>query len=121
MAKERPKILDMCSEYFRWLIEADVETVGREVTLQYTLLDRPHQGTIDHIAKLPDTPEGQVEIIDYKTHRHATTKTIPGIARNYHQQMRFYSEAVRRLWPDRAVKAALLFTRPGVLHQIELT
>ncbi len=88
-----------------------------EQAVQYLDGDCLVYGIIDRLV----ITRGRIDIIDYKTHWQATTQTIPEIAENYRQQMQLYAEAVRRLWPDRAVKAALLFTRPGVLHQVELT
>lgn len=77
-----------------------------EVPLQYlrddgVLVD----GVIDRLLVGADS----VHIIDYKTHAIAAAEA-PATAERYREQLRLYAEGVRRLWPQRPVRASLLFT-----------
>jgi ATP-dependent helicase/nuclease subunit A len=49
-------------------------------------------------------------LIDYKTHRGATVDNLAAISAAYGEQLRFYAEGVKRLWPNKSVRAWLLFT-----------
>jgi hypothetical protein len=65
--KWRERILEQCENAFRWFAEQGIEIRQREVPFRYVIGDYPFEGTVDAIAVHPDTPEGMVEIHDYKT------------------------------------------------------
>jgi ATP-dependent helicase/nuclease subunit A len=58
---------------------------------------------------------GTVYVVDYKTHQWANADSLPRLADSYRQQMRLYADGVAKLWPDKTVKALLLFTACGEL------
>ena len=63
-------------------------------------------GVIDRLVITDDT----VLVIDYKSHQHADTGSIPGLLEDYRAQLDCYAQAAARLWPDHTVRAGLLFT-----------
>lgn len=82
-----------------------------ECPIQYMQGDRQVYGVIDRLL----IAENSVTIVDYKTHQHATHDNIAQIAENYQQQMQLYADGVRQLWPDKTIKACLVFTECGAL------
>ena len=89
------------------LFEPDCyQQAWNEVPVQY--LDGNHMvhGIIDRLL----VSDGEVTIIDYKTHQLADRRSLDELAENYRTQMRYYNAAVTRLWPNHTVRAALLFT-----------
>ena len=94
---------------------ARYEHVYVEVPLQYldhaTLVD----GVIDRLLIGRD----EVHIIDYKTHG-IEADQAPATAASYAEQMRLYTQGVRRLWPQRRVRASILFTRCRVLIDMDV-
>ncbi|MEN8106869.1 MAG: UvrD-helicase domain-containing protein [Pseudomonadota bacterium] len=85
-----------------------------EVPVQYLDGKRLVYGIIDRLVLQADT----VLVVDYKTHRSASSDTIPALVDNYREQMALYSEAVRRLWPEHEVKPCLLFTACNTLVEV---
>jgi len=49
-------------------------------------------------------------LIDYKTHRRATTGNIQTLAEGFAVQMRQYAAGASRLWPNKKLRVVLLFT-----------
>lgn len=76
-----------------------------EVPLIYTdsKSGRTVHGIIDRLVIKDDS----IIIIDYKTHQSAN---INDIAAQYREQMQYYVEGIRLLWPDRKVTSWLYFT-----------
>jgi len=65
-----------------------------------------HTGRIDRVI----ITDGEVHIYDYKTFNTARNE-IPALAREYYDgQLRYYEEAVRRLYSDKKVSSFLVFT-----------
>jgi ATP-dependent helicase/nuclease subunit A len=77
-----------------------------EVPVQYLEQGTLVHGVIDRLVLSGDA----VLLIDYKTHRQATTRTIPQLVESYRTQMAYYTRAITRLWPHRTVRSGLLFT-----------
>lgn len=50
-------------------------------------------------------------VVDYKTHRSASSDTLAALAEDYREQMRLYTLGVAKLWPKLQVRPYLLFTR----------
>jgi ATP-dependent helicase/nuclease subunit A len=68
-------------------------------------------------------PDGSLLIVDYKTIAdiRAGQDFGPLIAeKKYDQQLGLYAEAVRRLYPGKVVRAALLFTELPELVMLDL-
>ena len=72
----------------------------------YQSSEKVVQGVIDRLVVKND---GCI-LIDYKTHRGATADNLAAMAAPYGEQMRLYTEGVKRLWPGKSVRAYLLFT-----------
>jgi len=90
-----------------------------EVPLQYIHDGCTVYGLIDRLVLRDET----VIIVDYKTHRQATTGALTALAAPYAAQMAYYAAGVRTLWPQRQVRPLLLFTAVGktVETAIEIT
>ncbi len=87
---------------------AEVEIVGR---IARASGEATVSGRIDRLAVTSE----RVLIVDYKTNRPApeTLETVPG---EYVTQLALYRTILRRLYPGRAVEAALLWTdRPALM------
>jgi ATP-dependent helicase/nuclease subunit A len=68
--------------------------------------ERMVSGRIDRIAVLED----KVLIIDYKTNSNPPTE-LADVPTSYINQMAIYRAVLQPLYPDRSIRAALLFTR----------
>jgi ATP-dependent helicase/nuclease subunit A len=77
-----------------------------EAPVQYLDGTRMVYGVIDRLV----LHGGNVLVIDYKTHRHATRESAPQLAQEYRAQLACYAQAAARLWPGRTVRPAVLFT-----------
>ncbi len=55
-------------------------------------------------------------IVDFKTSATVTSETVPQRAKEYREQIDGYVSAVRKLYPDKKVRASILFTRLPALH-----
>jgi len=90
---------------------AEVSIVGR--------LDRPGQpaalvsGQIDRLV----VTDREVLIVDYKTN-HAPPKTAAEAPKGYIRQLALYRAVLARLYPQRSVRAALLWTETPELMEI---
>jgi len=87
-----------------------------EVPIHYEDTGRLVHGVIDRLIVRAE----EVLVVDYKTHAHAHPANLNAIADNYRDQMRWYAEGVRRLWPRHTLRAALLFTACQSLYPMEL-
>jgi ATP-dependent helicase/nuclease subunit A len=68
--------------------------------------DMIHTGRIDRVI----VTDGEARVYDYKTFK-VTKKDIPELAHEYYEgQLKYYEEAVRKLYPDRKVSSFLIFT-----------
>lgn len=81
---------------------AEVPVMGR---IELATGPRPVSGTIDRLAVLDD----HLMALDYKTSRHVpeTENDVPG---DYITQMALYRTLVSRLYPDKPMKTALVWT-----------
>lgn len=94
---------------------AGVEALN-EVPIIYALDGVTVHGIIDRLLLFPDS----IWVVDYKSHRRATAENLHILAGPYHRQLAYYSAGVKQLWPEKEVRAFLLFTRCGQMHEIEL-
>jgi ATP-dependent helicase/nuclease subunit A len=70
-------------------------------------------GTVDRLLVEP----GRVRLVDFKTGR-AVPRTPAEIPAAHLRQMAHYAAALRVIFPDRPVEAALLYTSGPVLHAL---
>ncbi len=80
-------------------------------------------GSIDRLAEI----DGDLFIVDYKTNRHAAAGPAPGeagsseaeeIPEAYLLQLAAYRLALKRIYPDRRIRAGLLWTRQARLVEV---
>jgi ATP-dependent helicase/nuclease subunit A len=89
-----------------WFDPARYDTVFKEVPVSYYSDSKLVHGVIDRLVIKDDT----CVLIDYKTHRNAAVDNLAAMAAPYREQLRLYTEGIKRLWPDKTVRAFLLFT-----------
>ncbi|MDF7777378.1 PD-(D/E)XK nuclease family protein, partial [Sphingomonas sp. AOB5] len=70
-------------------------------------------GTVDRLVVTPE----RIRIVDFKTGRRAPA-TLADVPLYHLRQMAAYAAALRVIFPDRAVEAALLYTAGPVLHDL---
>ncbi len=85
-----------------------------EVPLIYQQEGRTVHGIIDRLLIGDD----ELWVIDYKTHRQATTDNSAQLAERFREQLHYYAQGVGRLWPEKRVRTFLLFTACGQLHEV---
>jgi len=90
---------------------AEVSIVGR-----LERLGQPAALVSGQIDRLVATPE-EVLIVDFKTN-HAPPKTAAEAPRGYVRQLALYRAVLRKLYPDRTVRAALLWTEIPEMMEI---
>ncbi len=71
--------------------------------------ERVETGVIDAVFERPD---GSIEVIDYKTD-HIPASGAPALLEKYRPQLTVYVQAVRKLYPQSSVQAALVLVRSG--------
>lgn len=91
------------------------DTARTEVPILYVNEGRSIYGVIDRLI----ARRGEIVLLDYKTHAHATRENVALLAQTFAPQMRLYVDGVRRLWPGKPVRALLLFTACCVTHELE--
>lgn len=77
-----------------------------ELPVMYMQGQQAIYGIIDRVIK----SDNSIVIIDYKSHRLEESQSPETIAITFTVQLDYYREAVRRLWPQHAVTAGILFT-----------
>lgn len=85
-----------------------------EVSLLYEHEGQSVHGIIDRLVIMPDT----VWVIDYKTHPAARPGNLAQLAEPYREQMRLYARGAERLWPNKKIRPALLFTACAGLYEM---
>ncbi len=93
----------------------DALKVYNECPIQYQKDKHLIYGIIDRII----VTDNNVIIVDYKTHQHAKKNNLREISQEYQQQMRFYADGIKPLWPGKKIKAVLLFTECAELYSVE--
>ena len=83
-----------------------------EVAVQFMEAGQLIYGIIDRVVIRDDA----VLVIDYKTHRSAHKEKLTALTGDYREQMRLYARAAALLWPEKTIKAGLLFTHINELH-----
>lgn len=98
------------------IFQPDSETTAlNEVPLIYRLNGRTVHGIIDRMLIGHD----EVWIIDYKSHQHATERNVHKLASGYREQLNYYVEGIKKLWPELKVRSFLIFTAPRLMQEID--
>jgi ATP-dependent helicase/nuclease subunit A len=93
-------------DFHEWFDPDRYDHAFKEVPIYYHAGNQLVHGVVDRLVVNGDN----CVLIDYKTHRSASADKLAAMAAPYHEQMRLYTEGVKRLWPDKTVRAVLLFT-----------
>jgi hypothetical protein len=64
--KEIDDVEAMIKEYWKAVRGYGIKITDKEKRLECDILGRPFSGTVDAVALFPDTPHGEIEILDYK-------------------------------------------------------
>jgi len=89
--KDREKIYKICGAYFKRIKTLGIEIIETELKIDFDITDPKSDavysfcGTIDALAKFPTTPDGYVEVLDYKTGRQYSDMAL-----NRHLQFGLY-------------------------------
>jgi ATP-dependent helicase/nuclease subunit A len=86
-----------------------------EVPVQYMENKQLIYGIIDRVVIQNDA----VLVIDYKTHQPAHENQLAALTEEYREQMRLYTRAAALIWPERTIRACLLFTNSNTLVPME--
>jgi ATP-dependent helicase/nuclease subunit A len=86
-----------------------------EVPLQYMDGDTLVYGIIDRLVISGEA----AFVVDYKTHRSASSETVAALADKYREQMRLYHAGIAKLWPQKQIKSYLLFTHCQLLVEMD--
>ena len=89
-----------------WFDASHYLQARNELPLLYEHDGRSVYGIIDRVV----INSHEITLIDYKTHTQATPQNVQPLAEGYREQMRLYREGVKQLWPQRQVRAVLIFT-----------
>jgi ATP-dependent helicase/nuclease subunit A len=73
-------------------------------------------GRIDRVT----ITHGDVILVEYKTVAHATPDNAPVLARPHVSQLRLYAEGIRKIWPNKKLRAVIIFTRCAVPVAVDL-
>ncbi len=99
-------ISNLQSEIAIWDIIKPQPDSFAELPIMYADGETVHTGRIDRVIMTAN----EVRIYDYKTFKVAK-KDIPLLAREYYDgQLRFYEQALRKLYPSKNVTSLLVFT-----------
>ncbi|MCG6937090.1 MAG: UvrD-helicase domain-containing protein [Gammaproteobacteria bacterium] len=77
-----------------------------EMPIMYGQETRVVYGIADRVIKSADT----VFIIDYKSHQLDQAETLQQAALKFSDQLSYYRNGIKKIWPQHAVKTAILFT-----------
>jgi len=92
------------------------EAAFNEVPICYNLPQYHVHGVVDRLVIAGNT----VYIVDYKTQMTTNPAVQAEIAGNYIPQMSLYGHGAKLLWPDKDIKAQILFTRNANIVNIAL-
>lgn len=85
-----------------------------EIPILYAHAGETVYGFVDRLV----WRDGELLLLDYKTHR-ITRAEIEAVAARYRPQLAAYVEGIKRLWPEKTVRAFVLFT--ACRQAVELT
>ena len=73
-------------------------------------------GRIDRVV----VTENDVILVEYKTTAHAAPDNARDLAGAYVPQLQLYAEGIRRIWPDKHLRALIIFTRCVLPVEVDL-
>jgi len=94
----------------------DNQEILKEVPISFVKNKIVLHRIIDHLI----INDKQAWIIDYKTARNLSADTLQEHAMQYQAQMNTYAYAVRKLYPDKKIRASILFTSIATLVDLEV-
>ncbi len=92
----------------------DDQEVLKEVPISFIKNGKILYRIIDHLI----INKNQAWIIDYKTTRDVNTDAIEETAKQYQHQIDTYVYAVKKLYPEKTIRASILFTAIPVLYDL---
>ena len=102
------------------LSEIFKQTQGREilkeVSISFIQNDKIYNRVLDHLI----IEETTAWIIDYKTTRDVSLDTMQARANEYLDQIKSYCNAVSMLYPEKTIRASILFTSIPALYDFNL-
>jgi len=87
-----------------------------ELPVHYQRNSKTVYGIIDRLL----VAENEVTLIDYKSHQQVSLDTLQPLADSYQQQLQLYADGLKQIWPDKTIRAALLFTHISCLHYVQI-
>lgn len=87
-----------------------------ELPLYYQRDNKTVYGIIDRLL----VAEDEIILIDYKSHQQVSEDTLQPLAESYQQQLQLYADGIKQIWPDKTIRAALLFTHISCLHYVQV-
>ena len=106
------------SPAFREWFDADCyDRAFNEIPIYYYSGDRLVHGVVDRLVISGD----HCTLIDYKTHRGAAADKLGALAAPYHEQLRLYTEGIKRVWPEKTIRTFLLFTACATAHEWQVS
>lgn len=91
---------------------SDEKEILKEVPISFIKNDKTFYRIIDHLI----VDEKSAWIIDYKTSQEVTRDTMHEYAQQYQTQISTYVYAVKKLFPEKTVRASILFTSIPALY-----
>ena len=91
------------------------QEVLKEVPIGFIKNGKVIYRVIDHLV----IDKNQAWIIDYKTTRDVTVDSMHNTAKQYQQQISTYIYAVKKLYPEKSIRASILFTAIPALYDFE--
>lgn len=88
------------------------QEVLKEVPISFIKKGKVLYRIIDHLI----INEKQAWIIDYKTTREVSTDSMQDTAKQYQHQIDTYMHAVKKLYPEKTIRASILFTAIPALY-----
>jgi len=95
---------------------ADDNEILKEVPISFIKNDKVFYRIIDHLIIDKD----QAWIIDYKTTREVSAVSMHETAEQYKRQISTYAYAVKKLYPEKSIRASILFTSIPALYDFDL-
>jgi len=93
----------------------DDQEVLKEVPISFIKNGKALHRVIDHLV----IDKNQAWIIDYKTTRDVSADSMHETAKQYHHQISTYIYAVKKLYPEKSIRASILFTAIPALYDFE--
>lgn len=93
----------------------DNQEVLKEVPISFIKNGKALYRVIDHLV----IDKNQAWIIDYKTTRDVNADSMHDTAKQYQHQISTYIYAVKKLYPEKSIRASILFTAIPALYDFE--